>query len=222
MRLQDTSMYQVSLHTSFDVSEEEHQELASVLSEFRKGWPRPALNIMGVDSSSTGDWLSSFWVASHKAREGQHHVLLDFQYGKWAPDEEVPKRRQRSLEGKAIAIRKALDAIGKAFLQCDMHCTVTWHFPVDTVSAIVQLPLLKLDIPNSPFGQVSGIRFAPLDNDVHQFVALDLVGEKDLYLVSYFMLSGGLSSDILERAVERGGYLKGAFVKQKEASGEDT
>ena len=210
----------VEIHTSFDASQEVQDSLVHTLMEYQKGWPKRDLSIWGSEASGTETLLSHIWVASHKERDGVYHTLLEFSLRKWEGLENLTNRRRKNLESKAPSIRKALKEVCALSIQSDVHCTVSWRFATEAVSSVVQLPLLSLDIPGTAFGRVTGVRFSPSAGDPHEYVALDLIGEKELYLASHFVLSSNLLPDILETALERGGHLKDAFVKQREASAE--
>ena len=221
VQMQDSSLYLVDLQTSFDVPEEKEILLIEAFSGYRKGWPNRSLHLLGVEGSEGETLVSHLQTRYVKSPDDGGRIDWSLTLSKGESPSGSTRRQRRSLENKAITIQKALESIKELSIQCDMHCTLAWQLSGESFSTIVQLPLLKLAIPGTQFGQVSGVRFTPFGEDSHQYVVLDL-RDKDLYLAYHFVLSGILSLDIMERVVERGQHLKGAFIRQVEAPAGET
>ena len=219
---QDRSLDFVDVHASFDVSEEAQASLIGVLAEYQKGWPKRGLDILGAEVSGDEPLSSHLQINHYKYPDPAGHIHLELELRKRESLKDVTSRRRKRLEDRALSITMALKGIERLSIQCDIHCTIAWRFLTESVSPIVQLPLLKMDIPGTSFGQVSGIRFTFPSEDPHEYVALDLIGEKELRLLSHFVFSESLSADVLDRVLEKGGYVKDAFVKQRHPLGGET
>ena len=219
---EDPNLEYVEIHTSFDTSEEVQNSLVAALAEYQKSWPKRDLDTLGVQMYGDEMLVSHLSISHHSDPHEEGHVLFQLDIRKREALREISTRRRRSLESKVLSIQRALDAIGSLSVQCNAHCTVAWRFLADSVSSIVQLPLLKVSVPGTPFGQVSGVRFTPADAESHQYVVLDLIGGKDLHLSSHFVLSSILSFDILERVVVEGQKIKSAFVNEGTEFGGDS
>ena len=215
MNWRDSSLESVEIHTSFDASQEVQDTLVDTLVKYQRGWPRRNLDFSGAEVSDDATLLSHLFIVSHKAPDEGHHVFLGLDLRRNESVDVVPGRQKRRLETKAQAIEQILRATATLSIQCDFHCTIAWRFLADSVSSIVHLPLLTVSIPGTSFGQVNGVRFASTDENPHEYVTLDLIGEQDLRVLTHFVFSGILSSDILEGALERGKSLKDVFVNQK-------
>ncbi len=215
--LRDEGLTHIDIHTFFDVSEDVENALSRVLSEYQRGWPKRDLRLSGAEIVGNQTLFSNLVISYSKGQEQEGYIHLALGYGPKS-NGIVTSRRRRSLENKALSIRTVLEVVGRLSIQCDIHCTVAWDFPAESVSPVVQLPLLKVDIPGTPFGQISGVRFTSRPDAPYQSVILDLIGEKSLRLSSRFVLPDIMSPDILERAIEKGRYLKDTFVNQKRAS----
>ena len=216
--MRDSSLHLVDLHTSFDISQEVQDFLTEAFLKVQKGWPNRSLHLLGALESGGEVLFSHLQMSYTKSRDGGGHIHLYLTFNRGTNTGTVTSRKRKNLAEKADAIEKAMEAVASCSISCDTHCTIAWQLSGETFSPIVQLPLLRLNIPETPFGQVSGVRFTSLGEDSHEYVVLDITGEKDLHIASHFVLSGNLSSDILETAVERSSRLKDAFVKRTEVS----
>ena len=193
--------------------------LVDALQPYQRGWPSRDLDLTGY-AESDNDVLVSQLGASYFRGDGEdQHLHLHITFTKRDSSDLAPtNRRRRALERTNSRIRDVLTAIGNLGTSFDIRCTMAWRFPLATATPIVQLPLLTLDIPGTEFGRVEGIRFATHAEDQHKYVAIDLVRRNELRLLCHFVLSGVLSSDILEAATRENEHLKNAFIKQKDPS----
>lgn len=215
--IQDNSLHLVDLQASFDISGENQALLAVSFYEHQKRWPNRSLNLLGAEEVD-GKTVFSHLQTSLTSSEVGARIHWELTFTKDEDTSRITRRQKRGLENKTLAIQKALAAIYEFSIQCDVHCTLVWQFSIESVSPIVQLPLMKLNIPGTPFGQISGVRFSHLGEDSHQYVVLDVTHGNELHLVSHFVFPGILSYDIPKKAVEMGSHLKDAFVRQAEAS----
>ena len=220
MMWQDSSLEHIDLHTTFDSPESLRTTLAEGLVRYQKSWPRRDLDMLGANSVGSELVLSHLRVSYHDYPSEAGHVALSLDYRRQESIGGALKSKRGSLQSKYRVIEAIMQVIHGLSVECDIHCTLSWQFSAETVSPIVQLPMLRVSVPGTSFGQISGVRFTPSDADEHQYVVIDLIDKNTLHLSSHFVLSGILSDDILKKAIEYGTHLKDAFAKS--ASREET
>ena len=216
----DPNLEHVSIFASFDVSEDLYQALSTSLTEYRDRRRDLHLNVVGQAESGGSAFTSRLWMASHRTPEAMYHNIVDLSLNRH-PIRAVTARRRRTLESKAQTIPKILAAVGELPIEFASQCTMLWGFRNESVSAIIQLPLLRVNIPGIPFREISGVRFTPADDSLNWDVIMDLTGGNILHLTHSFPISGRLSPDILESVVEEGRVVKDAFINELEAPGSE-
>ncbi len=216
MRWRDTELERIEISASLKVSDEVHTYLVDTIGERQRRWPKRDLDLEGAAVIDDELLHAQLWITSHKASDEEHHTRLALEVSKRRPAGNLASRQRRNLENRFRAIESIMGAISTRSLECDIHCTMAWRFLAELTSSIVQLPLLTVSVPGTAYGQISGVRFTSTSANPDEYVAIDLIGDKNLRVLSHLVVSDILSSDILDKVFDRGKLVKDGFVKPKD------
>ena len=212
----------INITASVEVGEESYRELITAFA----GFPRSRktelhVEIEGATASGNRLIFSRLSISGHPTGEDNtFHCTVDLLYENGSMGA-FQTRRRRTLERRFPTISAALEVLNQFGLECNFQCSMTWGFNIETISPIIQLPQLRINIPGTPLNQMVGVRFTS-DNETNEdHVILDLITGSHWHLTSHSEVSRSWASDVIERLVEGADTVKESFVYRPIATGEE-
>ena len=209
------SFESVDLYTSMDFDGDMLERVKDVLVELQPSWPDRGLAIRGGVESEGTVLRSHLEIRTIDVPRSDGHVHLNVDFEKRDLVRRMASQQRVEREQNFSSILKVLGDIGGLQIPHDVHGTVTWLFPSESVTTLVQLPLMTVSIPGLSSGQITGVRFTLDSAEEHEYVVLDLNKSDEIRLITHFVFPDGLSADLLPRVIEYREHLKGAFVNEK-------
>lgn len=133
--------------------------------------------------------------------QGRAIMTLDYAFG--------TVKKQRTRRANLDKVGLFLDTLA---VSCSVDCVASGDFSTDLFKPIVDLPLIRFNMPYGFFDEIRGVRFAKLKDGVESdSVALDMHESGELHVTTqtnYSTKSSSfLPSDALARIVEIKGHV---------------
>lgn len=218
--LNSGSLDSAEITTALSISTpSEWNALSDRLLEIEKRWPRHPVDLLGGEE--TDDRLSLSHLAlsvDNRVGEDLNYLELELIYSQLKLTKRIPARRRRKLQDDAASVKSTLSLLEEFFQESQWHCNCHWTFNPDLITPVIQLPLLRVQVPGTHLNEISGVRFTdPLRSE---FVILDLVGPEELHMTANFTFHQTFVKDIIDTVVARGEVIRDAFISPREGKEE--
>lgn len=215
-RIEDLELRSLDIGAANEITSADADELATHLVRFEKRWPRKPLDLAGGEVTGTSITALHLVVEYLKEQEDRLLINVNLQYARRETRRRLSAARVRQLKDRGAMIMEALEILALYGSAEHLHCTYFWRFPTESVATIVQLPLIRMAIPGTPFSQITGIRFAGSEIDPLEFAVLDMQSESELSLIIRTTQVGSISPSTITDLEPLGNDLRSAFVTRVE------
>ena len=127
------------------------------------------------------------------SKKGNSSLIINYVFG------EIRRRKERRSNLNKIEL--FLDDLASV---CSVVCLGHADVPTDRFKPIIDLPLLRFNMPHEYFDEIRGIRLVKLRaDDERDSVALDIQVEGELHVYAQTTYTANLGSDIASKSLSR-------------------
>ena len=176
----------------------------------------------------TGERHEHFWATGEYRRQGITYSVvttlltepentwqLDVDYDPIVESGEGRRRLPRALGEVIGSLENFLDDLA---ITGSIECRGYGHLPLDTYESIVRLPLLSMDIDDSPFDEIRGVHLVKRSKDkkrIEHGVALDQFSEDDVHVHVTCSFDSAVDSALPRVALRRCLSVRDQFVRER-------
>ena len=188
------------------------------LGAFQRTTRSKGFDIMASRIEATRTMTVGLAVEPRRQREdGDYEVYLSLTYSRSFHRGRAPSRRARNLTRKATDLTAALSLLSPIIQEVQLECRGHWLLDTSQWEPVISLPLLRVNIPGTPFSRVSGVRLTSGDLQSQEFAILDMVGEGEFYVTMGFDMVGAISAAVFREVAEEAQRLLLGVVMPKGA-----
>ena len=198
------------------------QELEVLFEELKPLQSSSRSNYFKIDTSRVDPpFVSEFSLSVRSRRHIRRietniaHIHLTSRRRRLSAARARSTRLQKQINNMA-AFTKALAIASPISQESRWNCIGYGMLDIDKWSPVISLPILRVNIPGTPFVQISGIRLTPESHDMRNHLVLDLRSEKELFVLLGFEHEGAISvTTFREIAEEAQGYLSRSVMPKE-------
>ena len=189
------------------------EEPDASLANIQRRWPRRPIDLLGGLVRDEVMLLTHLAVGEPDEEEDTDRLGVDLILSQHPLSERIPSRRKRGMEATRHSIERVLAILQDFASPSHFHCRFSWTYSQDEVTPIIQLPILRMDIPGTPFRQISGVRLSDPRDESLEYAILDLEPDGRLLLSVDLAFGETISPNIVDIAMERGDGVQKALIK---------
>ena len=205
-----------SLSASFPVDSEQAAGLKDWLQEFDLGWPDRGITLNAAHWFGRGLVTLRLWFSSCDLDDAEDYVLVAYEWEVDPVSIEVLTAEHQELIEASTYVNSLTAAMGSLVGSKTFRCTSFYRLSLSDWTPCIALPLMRINIPGSPFQQISGVRFTSPHPSKHHFAVLEMVDEDTLNVSLGFASEGDLSDRFFETLTFDSGRMRDYVVKHKD------
>ena len=189
----------LSLGARFAVERRMVSRINNGLKRIELKWPNKPVDFLG-SKEVEDDVRSQHLYVEHEEEEGQ--TLLSFELVFFQDlGTTIPRRGGRQNKRDSDAIDATLDLLKVASKEVHVHCRqLTWRFPPGEYDPLITLPLMKFNLPDFPFEDVTGLRFN--SSSEQRSAIIDRTRDGSLVVTAAFAYHTFIDKGLVERTLE--------------------
>jgi hypothetical protein len=185
------------------ISKDAHERLARVLGTYQSAWPRRSIDKLGLHVADGYRQHVSLEI-EFKRRRDPGGALFEFESHTFSPKEELTPSTRRRQQQTFEDIKDILAQLAGFQLKESLHCHIVWIFKPDSKKPIIALPMMTMQNLNTPFSEISGVRFRDRGKMGVTSVIVDMSPDRSLTVSAVMHLEGlQISVNLLDCVVGR-------------------
>jgi hypothetical protein len=212
----DPDLDMVEAQTSVWLSEQETEYLNAQINRFLQVSIYNSFEISASHSDGRELFRVQLYVGARSPEQGRYLVHIEVDCEIFDLQNQQPSQQTSNLD----AMKEVLTLLSAFTQGSRLQCKGRWFFDWDDWEPIVSLPILKMNIPGTPYRQISGFRLSVDDTKGPDYAIFDMETEEYFSVIIGFTTEGSMSVSLFNDIAARVQPLKDGIVAPASAQEE--